>query len=221
MVLSLSAFIEWFIGIIQLYGPVSVFVGIIIEEVIVPIPSPIIPMAAGFILIPAGISVFDASLKIFFTIAIPGAIATGIGSLVIYAVAYYGGEAVVKRFQRFFGVTIDDIKKMSKKLGKGKKLWATIVVLRAIPIFPTSAVTIAAGVLRLDIKKFFISTVIGAIPRIFILGFVGWHLGSAYLSIAETIDKAEGVILALIFVAVVAGIYLYIKRTKRKSTKKQ
>jgi len=42
---------SWIIDSIRAYGPWSVFAGVIVESVIVPIPSPLVLMSAGFILI--------------------------------------------------------------------------------------------------------------------------------------------------------------------------
>ena len=177
-------------------------------------------MAAGFILVPAGTPLADALLKLFYTIVIPGAIATAIGSMVIYAIGYYGGHGVVRRFGRFLGTSVNDIEKTSRKMHKGKKTWISIIILRAVPIFPTSVVTLACGIMRLDVKKYFITTLIGAIPRIFILSFIGWQLGDNYIAIAENIGKYESMILGIIVVIIIAGLIYLWKRKMKKGRQK-
>ncbi|MCJ7786353.1 MAG: hypothetical protein MUP41_20675, partial [Desulfobacterales bacterium] len=61
------------------YGQFSVFIGVIIEQIIVPIPSPLIIMGAGAVLIPPGISISNAFLQILWTIVLPGSIASTLG----------------------------------------------------------------------------------------------------------------------------------------------
>jgi len=212
MAFDVQGFLAWLIPLVQAYGALSVFIAVIVEEIIVPIPSPLVPMAAGFILIPADASFFAASATIVYMIAIPGAIAVAIGSMVIYAVGYYGGERAIKRFRRFLGTNMDKIEKTSKKLEQGSRTWITIAVLRAVPIFPTSIVSLAAGIMHLSAKKFFLSTLIGAIPRMFILSVIGWQFGSTYIYIAEKFDVLENVIFVLAIALAVAGLYYFIKR---------
>ena len=56
----MTAMIDWIMESIRAYGPWSVFAGVIIESVIVPIPSPLIIMGAGFILISSELSFLEA-----------------------------------------------------------------------------------------------------------------------------------------------------------------
>lgn len=51
---------NWIMDSICAYGPRSVFVGVIIESVIVPIPSPLNIMGAGFILISPDLKFLEA-----------------------------------------------------------------------------------------------------------------------------------------------------------------
>lgn len=201
------------IPLIVQYGPISVFLLVLLEEIVIPIPSPVFPMAAGFLLVPASASIESAIITIIFTIAIPGALATAIGSLVIYAVSKYFGKAFFDRF-RFFGISGNDVERMGKRLGK--KTWPTIALLRAIPIFPTSVVTVAAGVMKLDAKKFFAATFIGAIPRMIILAFVGWQLGAGYAYFSERIGFVENVVLFAVVIGILAGVYYCLKKKANK-----
>jgi len=54
------------------HGQISVFIGVMIEQIIVPIPSPMIIMGAGAILIPPGLSIPHAFLQILWVIVLPG-----------------------------------------------------------------------------------------------------------------------------------------------------
>lgn len=211
MVLSglLESLIAWTLALIQAYGPYSVFFAVILEEILIPIPSPLVIMGASFILVPAGLAFWDAMREIFFVIVVPASVASTIGSFFTYGIGYYGGRPVISRFQRFFGVSWLDIKKKEKELEKGKKVWTTIALLRAIPFFPIAIVSLTSGVLRLSWKKYAIATFIGSVPRTFILGIIGWQLGSAYVILAEKLSLLENVLAVVVILTIVYAFYRY------------
>lgn len=216
----LAEFIMWLIALVKAYGAWSVFAGVIIEEVIIPIPSPLIQMAAGFILVDPSLSFIDAFIPMLFTVVIPAAIAATIGSFFAYAIGYFGGKPVIKKFQRFLDVDWTELDSTSRKLNKGKKTWINIIILRLIPIVPMSLVSLAAGVLRLSWKKYAVATFIGAIPRAFILGYLGWLVGNEFMSIAMQLDSIENAVFALIIVFAVGLLYYHHKKKSNKKRKK-
>src|SRR3989344_2263784 len=167
-----SALVVWSVAFIHAYGPYSVFFIVILEEVLVPIPSPLVIMGAGFILVEPGLALWDAAVKVFFVIAIPAAVASTIGSFFVYGIGYYGGKPLIRKLNRFIGVSWRDVLREEKKIEKGKKIWTTIALLRAVPFFPIALVSLTSGVLRLDWKKYALATFIGSIPRTFMLGMV-------------------------------------------------
>ena len=102
------------------HGQLSVFVGVMIEQIIVPIPSPMIIMGAGAILIPAGLSIPNAFLQILWVIVLPGSIASTLGSYIGYLISFYGGKALVIRLERFLDVDWSQIERLEKRF-QGKK----------------------------------------------------------------------------------------------------
>ncbi|MBS3051288.1 MAG: VTT domain-containing protein [Candidatus Aenigmarchaeota archaeon] len=194
----LDGLVQWILVMIQAYGPYSVFVAVILEEVLIPIPSPLVIMGAAFILIPANLAFWDAIREIFFVIVVPASIASTIGSFFTYGM-----------FQKFLGVNWVDIQKKEKQFEKGKKVWTTIALLRAIPFFPIAIVSLTAGVLRLSWKKYALATFIGSIPRTFILAIIGWQLGSAYISIASRLSELESLLAVVVIAAIAYGLYRY------------
>jgi membrane protein DedA with SNARE-associated domain len=175
------------------YGQFSVFVGVILEQIIVPIPSPLIIMGAGAILILPGISIPDASLQILWTIVLPGSIASTLGSYIGYMISFYGGKTLVVRLQRFLDVDWDQMERLEKRFqGGGEALG--IFLSRAIPVFPISLVSIFAGLLRIPIKPFTIYTFLGSMFRCFFLGFLGWWIGATYEKAATRLNSVETIV---------------------------
>jgi len=212
----ISEITQWIMNLMRAHGQLSVFVGVMIEQIIVPIPSPLIIMGAGAILIPSGLSIPQAFLQILWLIVLPGTIASTLGSYIGYLISFYGGKALVIRFQRFLDVDWKEIESLEKRF-QGKTEALTIFLSRAIPVFPISLVSIFAGLLRVPIRPFTVFTFLGAIFRCFFLAFVGWWIGATYERVATQLDSAETIVSVAMLIAMVAALgYLYKKL--RKST---
>jgi len=196
----LTDIVNWIMESIRAYGPWSVFIGVIIESVIVPIPSPLIIMGAGFVLIGAELSFLQAFLPIVLQIVLPGSVASTLGAYIGYGIGYFGGKPMIDRWQRFLGFTWNDVAAMERRF-QGGQIKTSIFFLRALPIFPLSVISAAAGLLRLPIRQFSLWTFYGTIPRCLFLGYLGWGLGETYQSIARGIDKAEGIVSGILILA--------------------
>ncbi len=197
--------------LMRTHGQLSVFIGVMIEQIIVPIPSPMIIMGAGAILILPGLSIPDAFLQILWVIVLPGSVASTLGSYIGYVISYYGGKALVVRFQRFLGVDWGQIERLEKRF-QGKKEALSIFLSRAIPVFPISLVSIFAGLLRVPIRPFTIYTFLGSIFRCFSLGFFGWWIGATYEKAATRLDSAETIVSLLMLIGMgIAFGFLYHK----------
>lgn len=198
---------------IRAYGPWSVFAGVIIESVIVPIPSPLIIMGAGFILISSELSFLEALVPIALQIVLPGAIASTLGAYIGYAIGYYGGKPLVDQWERFLGFSWRDVEALERRFQSGQ-VKNTIFFLRALPIFPLSVISAAAGLLRLPLNQFSVWTFYGTIPRCLLLAYLGWGLGETYQGFAKGIDRAEGIVSGILLVVILGAIVWLRARVK-------
>jgi membrane protein DedA with SNARE-associated domain len=212
----ISEITQWIMESMRTHGQLAVFIGVMIEQIIVPIPSPLIIMGAGAILILPGISIPNAFLQILWVIVLPGSLASTLGSYIGYMISFYGGKALVLRLQRFLDVDWGQIERLEKRFQGKKEAWS-IFLSRAIPVFPISLVSVFAGLLRIPIKPFTVYTFLGSIFRCFFLGFFGWWIGATYEKAATHIDSVETIIsiVMLIGMGVVFG-YLYHKFRRSK-----
>ncbi len=193
------------------HGQLAVFIGVIIEQIIVPIPSPLIVMGAGALLILPTLSIPAALLQVLWIIVLPGAIGETLGSFIGYTVSYYGGRTLVTRFKRFLDVDWEGIANLEKQF-KGRKEALSLFLLRAIPVFPISLVSVFAGFLRIPFRPFTICTFCGALLRCFSLGFVGWWIGTTYERLATHLDSAETIVSCAMLIGMFAVLgYLYLK----------
>jgi membrane protein DedA with SNARE-associated domain len=202
---------QWIMELMRTHGQLSVFIGVMIEQIIVPIPSPLIVMGAGAILISPGLSLPDAFLQILWIVVLPGTIASTLGSYIGYIISFYGGKALVIRFQRFLDVDWSQIENLERRFQGRKEAWS-IFLSRAIPVFPISLVSILAGLLRVSLRPFTLYTFLGSIFRCFFLAFFGWWVGATYEKVATRLDSVETIISVLMLIGMgVAFGYLYHK----------
>lgn len=205
----MTEILNWIIDSIRAYGPWSVFVGVIIESVIVPIPSPLIIMGAGFLLISAELSFLQAFAPIMLQIVLPGSIASTLGAYIGYGIGYIGGKPLVERLQNFLGFSWSDVEAMEHRFREGQ-VNTSLFFLRALPIFPLSVISAAAGLLRLPIRQFTLWTFYGSIPRCLFLGYLGWGLGEPYQAMAKGIDKVETII-SLLLLGLILALILWLR----------
>ena len=211
----ISEMTQWIMELMRAHGQFSVFIGVMIEQIIVPIPSPLIIMGAGAILIPAELSIPNAFLQILWIIVLPGSIASTLGSYIGYLISLYGGKALVDRLQRFLDVDWQEIENLEKRF-KGKKEALSIFFSRAIPVFPISLVSIFAGLLRIPIRPFTFYTFLGSIFRCFFLGFFGWWIGATYERVATRLDSVETIV-SIVMLIGMGWVFIYLYYKFRKS----
>jgi membrane protein DedA with SNARE-associated domain len=198
--------IQPIIQLIQEHGVLAVVVGMVIEEVVVPIPSPIIPMAAGALIIRAE-TLIPALFEILFRVTLPASIASVISSYFVYAIAYFGGKPVLERYGKYLDVSWDEAERLEEKfVGSNEKYY--IALFRAVPIVPLSLISASAGLFRVEWKKYGIWSFIGMMPRNFILACIGWYARDGFMAIANRIDTMSTAVL-VVTAALAAGFVIY------------
>ena len=215
----MNEILNWIMDSIRSYGPWSVFVGVIIESVIVPIPSPLVIMGAGFILISPEISAAKALMPILLLIVFPGSVASTLGAYIGYGIGYFGGKPLVERWQGFLGFGWGEVEALERRFRVGQ-VNASIFFLRALPIFPLSVISAAAGLIRLPLRQFSLWTFYGTVPRCLFLGYLGWWVGETYHHIAYGIDRAETMFSALL-IGTLMGLIVWLRTKVRKKLLKR
>jgi len=204
-------------GFIKTHGALSVIFGGLVEQIIVPIPSPIIPMAAGFLFVPKEIAGFFSIFKsIFFKAALPFAIGSTLGSTMVYLIAWFGGKWLIDKFHKWLEIDWDDIEAIKRKYFKGTIMDEVVIFLsRAIPIVPSVLFSAACGAIRIPPWRFYILTAAGLLVRGLLLGWLGWQSGEALFKISAGLDKWE-MVLSILLVLIAFGLlaFGYSKRKK-------
>ena len=192
---------NYVLNLINEYGYIGMFLGMILEAVIIIIPSELI-LATGGIL---------ASKKIF---TFWGAFLTGlIGSvfcaIVIYIMGYFGGQPFIKKYGKYFYMKEEDIEKSDSWFNKYGMLSALIG--RNFPIVRT-LISLPIGITRQPFIKFVIYTTIGSIPWTLAFVYVGYTLGENWIILSTYIGYLKTPIRILLIFLLLRFIYKKIKK---------
>lgn len=208
-----AAATQWILALLQTHGATAVFIGVMIESVIVPIPSPLIIMGAGALLIEPGLSAAAALPVLLTKIVLPGAVASTLGAFFAYGLAYCGGKPLIERCAGFLGFNWTEVEAMDRRLAG--KAGPALFALRALPVVPLSLISAAAGVLRLPLKTFAVWTFLGSVPRCLVLGSLGYLTRDAYEGLAGRINTMESFLSAALVAGTIAAILFLRARAKR------
>lgn len=156
MVLELLAgFQAWATEIIGAWGYLGIFIVSIIgnASIILPLPTVIFVFTFASVLNPLALGII-----------------AGIGSAIGELTAYYAGrggrKVLEQKYKSWFAMT----KKWVKKRG----MFIIIIVFAATPL-PADVVGLFAGMVRYDVKKFFIANAIGKTIKMTAVALAGYY----------------------------------------------
>ncbi|MCS7102929.1 MAG: VTT domain-containing protein [Candidatus Korarchaeum sp.] len=193
-------------------GAPGIFLGVMVETLITVIPSPLVPMIAGFSLIPSGSDILNALLYSMTVIGLTGSLAATLGALIHYWMGLYGGKVMVERYGKYLGVGSRDLERFSSKFNDKRRDFS-LLMLRIIPIFPLSVVSVGAGILRIELVPYTLLTLLGSFVRYTFLGLLGFLMGETYEAISSWLDKIENFLIIAVIITLV--LYLAYRRMSR------
>lgn len=192
---------NYILDLIDNLGYLGMFLGMVLEAVIIIIPSEFI-LATGGIL---------ASKKIFnFWITfLVGLLGSVFCAILIYIMGYYGGRPFIKKYGKYFFMKEEDIDKSDSWYNKYGLLAAAIG--RNIPIVRT-LVSLPIGIARLSFPKFVIYTTLGSIPWTFVFVYFGYSVGNNWTILKTYVDRLKVPIIILLLVYFVSKLIKKIKK---------
>ena len=166
-----EVFVEWLTTLLAEYLYAGVFIAAIIETIIPPIPTMAVFPTAGFIAAQNGLG-----LPELFLLGILGGLGASIGSTIIYLIALKLGRTALLRYLKKVKVSekkMDRVEKWFEKYGDKAVLFG-----RMIPVF-REMISVPAGLLKMNIKKFLVYTVLGSCGWGITMVMVGYFFGVA------------------------------------------
>ncbi len=197
--------INTFTSIIDKLGYPGVWLLMVFESMILPVPSEAVMPFAGFLW-------FDHKMT-FIMIALVSTFGSIVGSLISYWIGASGGRPLVRKFGKYLLLNEHHLDKTHEFFLKyGDK---TIFFSRFIPVV-RHLISIPAGIGRMGLKKFILYTTVGAAIWNSLLAYLGYLLGSNWEAIRKYTEILDIIIvLAILFLV---GYFLYKLRKNRATT---
>lgn len=194
-------------------GAWTVFLGCILEQIIVPIPASLIVVSTSIITLKGVPLSFNSLGVLLIKIVIPASLGTTIGSLFYYYLAYKLEKPFIERIGRYLGVSMEDVADVEKRFKDSRFDDLSIFLARCVPIIPSIAINIFCGLIRYELKKYLLTTFFGSLVQISAWGILAWLFGNIYLALEGQLSML-GNIVALIIIFLV--LYYIIKKRREK-----
>jgi len=191
---------DFVLNLIGNFGYFGMFLGMVLEAVIIAIPSELI-LATGGILASKGIFTFWGAFLI-------GLIGSVFCAIVIYMMGYFGGRPFIKKYGKYFFMKEEDILKSDSWFNKYGMLSALIG--RNFPIVRT-LISLPIGITKQPFIKFLIYTTIGSIPWTLAFVYVGYSLGENWIILSNYVNKLKTPIRIILVFLIFLFIYKKLK----------
>ena len=194
--------VNFAVDVVDELGLPGIFVLMTLESACIPIPSEATMLFAGF-----NVSRGEYSLLV---VTLVGTFANLVGSWIAYAVGYYGRVDILEKHGKKLHVKPEHLKWADNWFEKYGDV--TVLVTRMLPIIRTF-ISLPAGVARMPFWRFSIFTVIGCLPWVFMLTFIGQQVGNNWEDWKDSLHYFDYAVAATIVIGVA---YLFIRNRRNR-----
>jgi membrane protein DedA with SNARE-associated domain len=183
--------INFAVDVTEKLGLWGIFILMVPESALIPIPSEATMLFAGF-------NVSDGTYP-FWAAVLVACVANVIGSWIAYAIGYYGRLDVIEKHGHKLHIKPSHLQwtdQWFEKHGPATVFWA-----RMIPIVRTF-ISLPAGVARMPFWKFTIYTFLGCIPWMILLTTIGYYAGENWTKWQDKLHYVDYAVAALILGAI-------------------
>jgi membrane protein DedA with SNARE-associated domain len=189
-------------------GYASVYLLMVGESMVFPIPSEAVMPFAGFLI--------ESGRFTFSLVIIVSTCGSITGSLASYFIGAKMGEPFIKRFGRFFLLNMDDLNATKKFFSRFGEI--TIFLSRFIPVI-RHLISLPAGMGKMNLLRFSIYTIIGAGLWNSFLAWVGFKLKQKWSTVMKYSQTIDHVVIVILILLLGYFIYSHIIRARKKQTK--
>jgi membrane protein DedA with SNARE-associated domain len=192
--------VQFAVDVVDKIGLLGVFVLMVAESACIPIPSEGTMLFAGF-------NVAEGHYALWLVVVVATA-ANLVGSWIAYAVGYYGRIDILEKHGAKLHIKPSHLEWADRWFERYGS--ATVFFTRMLPIIRTF-ISLPAGVARMPFWRFTVFTVLGCIPWIFMLTFIGKQVGDNWTQWKDSLHYVDYAVLALIVLGVA---YLIVRRRR-------
>lgn len=187
-------------AILDKFGYIGTFLGMLFESACIPIPSEIILPFGGYLS-------FKGDLNLI-TMIIFGTLGGTVGSIIAYLIGARGGRPFVEKYADKLHLSKEKIEKSHAMFNKyGDKI---IFFSRLLPIIRTF-ISLPAGIAKMNFSKFVLYTLAGSAIWSIFLGYLGFIMGQNWETIHFYYHYVD---IAMIIIIIVFILYKIITRKK-------
>jgi len=201
---SVATWIQQFIADVG-YG--GLFLMIVLESTMVPIPSLLVMPFAGWL-------AHEGTFSLPVILAINGAGALT-GSLLSYALGAAGGKPILVKYGKYVLVKAEDLAK-TEAFFERHGAW-TVFIARFVPV-ARHLISVPAGVARMKLPTFILQTFLGAMIWGGGLMIMGYVLADRWHDIAVKAKRVDLIIASLLLLA--AGVVVFRWYRKRRAAQR-
>ncbi|QQR92416.1 MAG: DedA family protein [Candidatus Iainarchaeum archaeon] len=194
---------DYFVQLIESFGYLGIFILMVLESMIAPVPSELVMPFAGYV---AALGRLD-----FLLVNVAALLGSLVGSFISYAAGKFLGRDIILRYGKYIG--------LSKRHLEWTEKWfaahgsSTVLIGRFIPVV-RHLISIPAGLSKMPKRAFVTMTLIGAALWNGFLAAAGFMLKDQYGLIAEYSSTLD----ILVGLALLAGIaYWFVYRNKKSN----
>lgn len=204
LLLNLTNFI---IDMIETMGYPGIFLIMVLEGILTPIPSEIIMPFAGYLSSPGSQQSFNLYLVIFV-----GTLGATVGSTVAYYIGYYLGRGFILKYGKYFFLSESRLKRVEQWFEKfGNK---AVFFGHSIP-GTRSFISFPAGIAKMNIGNFVVFTFCGALIWTSVLSCLGFWLGEQWMIIVDKFEILDVVVIIALIISLIAYYLIYRNRNKK------
>jgi membrane protein DedA with SNARE-associated domain len=195
--------VDFAVNVVGDLGLGGVFVLMLLESACIPIPSEATMLFAGF-------NVHNGEYSLFAAVAV-GVAANLVGSWIAYGVGYLGRIDLLEKHGRKLHIKPQHLVWADRWFER----WGapTVFFTRMLPIIRTF-ISLPAGVARMPFWRFTALTLLGCIPWVFMLTFIGKQAGDNWKQWKDNLHYVDYAVLALI---VIGAVWLYLRARRRRA----
>lgn len=203
--------IEQFVRMYAAEVPLTwfVFAGSFFEEVISPIPSALIMGTAGSLALIQG-----STLWYLVLLALIGNAGKTLGAWLYYVIGDKLEDLLVRPLTKYFGVKHEEIESIGRRFtGHHWKDGGAVFLSRVLPFVPALPVSLAAGIIKMDVRVYLLATYAGNFFKDLFYLYVGYRGLAKLHTLWREIEPVKfGVDILVAIGILIFFVFLYIHR---------
>ena len=196
--------------IIQTIGYPGIFFLMVLEGMLLPIPSEVVMVFGGYLLYKNDLSGIGF-LPGFGVLLLIGTIGNLVGALIAYYLGDKGGIPLIMKYGKYVMLDENSINTTHRWFRKYGDI--SVFATRLVPIFRTF-ISIPAGIAKMKLSYFVLFTITGMIIWDTILIYIGIRLGPNWKTMLSYSDLLTYIAGAAIVLLLLYWVYLTLKKRK-------